>query len=161
MRQHFKSGLVCLGVLAVALACHTPWRKTAAEREAIAQLALMEETIYEPPDAVLLSEVRFSALNHEYAFAGIERIYATSRSCEEIATEYREAMAKLGWIAGSGDCSSQLWLAMHTEQAQFSIEIDLSEDDRLREDWEHLQREQPDVSLYVVAASLAVMLEQP
>lgn len=144
-------------LLAVTLACYTPWQEATAEQEAITQFGLLEATIYEPPDAVLLAEVHFSARSHEYAFAGVERIYTTFNSCEETVAEYREAMTDQGWIAGSGDCSGQLWLVMHTGEAQFSIEVNPSEEDRLWEDWLRLQREHPNTTLYVVAASLAVM----
>ena len=153
--------IIAAGILLIAmLACYTPWQ-IQAEREAIAQFAVLEESIYVPPDATLLAEVYSSGRSHEYASAGVVRIYTISRSCEEIIAEYKEAMTDLGWTATPmGDCSGPVWLNMRTTTgAYFGIDAEPSEESQLSDEW-RLLREQHE-GLYYMSASVFVWYEKP
>jgi len=152
---------IALGILlAVTLACYTPWEKTWAEKKVVAQFADLDETIYVPPDATLLAETYFSAQSHEYALAGANRIYTIPRPCEEIVAEYKQAMADSGWTAmPMGDCNGAVWLDMRAaDGAHFGIDAKPGEKSRLAEEWQILQ-EQYD-GLYYVMASTYVWYEK-
>lgn len=151
---------VAVGILLITmLACYTPL-EVRTEREAIAQFALLEESIYVPPNASLLAEVNFSGHSHEHASAGTERIYASPRSCEEIIAEYMEAMTGLGWIATTmGDCGDVIWLSMrNADGAYFAIEDAPPKGSRLSDEWRLLQKQYE--GLYYVLSSLPVWYEK-
>jgi hypothetical protein len=155
-----RPGIV-IGVLLIAtLACYTP-RQIQAEREEVAQFALLEESIYVPPDATLLAEVYSSAQHRGYASAGAVRIYSISRSCEEIVAEYEEAMTNLGGTATPmGDCEGPVWLNMRTAAgAHFGIDAEPGEQSPLSDEW-RLLREQHK-GLYYASATLFAWYEEP
>ena len=142
------------------LACYTP-RQMQAEREAIAQFAVLEESIYVPPDATLLAEVHFSGRSHEYASAGMERVYASTLSCEEIVAEYLETMTDSGWTATiMANCDEVIWLSMrNADGAYFAIESGPPEESRLSDEWQLLQEQYE--GLYYVLSNLTVWYEEP
>lgn len=153
--------IIAVGILLIAiLACYTP-RQIQAEREAIAQFAVLEESIYVPPDAILLAEVYFSGYSHEYAGAGVERVYANPHSCEEIVAEYLEAMTDLGWTTTIvGNCDEVIWLSMrNADGAYFAIESAPPEESRLSDEWQPLQEQYE--GLYYVLSNLIVWYEKP
>jgi hypothetical protein len=158
-----KLGLA-LGMLLVAtLACYTPWRKADAEREAISQVSLVEKEIHTPLDAVLLAETLSSRRDVHTAYAGMEQIYVTDHSCEEIVTEYRDTMTSIGWVAGSGSCDQAIWLIMvhHTYGARFTVWASPPEGSKLAEEWQHLREQYLDQTLYYVISSVGVEYEEP
>jgi len=152
---------IAVGALIVAtLACYTP-RQIQAERRAISQFALLEESFYVPGDAILLAESYSSALHNEYASAGVVRIYASSCSCKEIVAEYRDAMTDSGWTATpTGNCDGVIWLNMRSAVgAQLGIEAKPPEGSQLADKWRLLQEQYE--GLYYMSASLAVWYRQP
>ena len=154
-----KPGISVGVLLIVALACHTP-RQIQAEREAIAQFKLLEESIYVPPDVTLLAEVYSSADHLEYASAGVVRIYTTSRSCEEIVAEYEKEMTNLGWTATPmGDCDDLIWLNMRTTAgAYFGIDAEPDEMSQLSDEWQLLAQQYK--GLYYMSARSFVWYEE-
>jgi hypothetical protein len=158
-----KLGLA-LGMLLVAtLACYTPWRKAEAEREAIVQFSLVEKEIHTPLDAVLLAETLSSRRDIHTAFAGMSRIYVSDHFCEEVVAEYRDAMTSIGWVAGSGSCDQVIWLMMvhHTYEARFTVRASPPEGSKLAEEWQHLQGQYLDQTLYYVNSNVGVEYREP
>jgi hypothetical protein len=149
--------VIGMNLLLATLACYTPWHKVQTEREAIAMFSTLESSIYKPPDAVLVAECYFNARSNIYAFAGVERIYAVPRACEDIVGEYEDAMVDSGWSMGSKSCDHSIWLDMHTSNASFLLQAKPSEGSRLAEEWDRVSSQRGD--LYYMVASLGVLYE--
>lgn len=151
---------IAVGMLLVAATgCYTPWRKSQAEEEAIAQFAVLDESIHVPTDATLVAEAYFSERSSVHAFAGVERVYVTSRTCEEIITEYQQTMADSGWTLGAvGDCGGKVWLRMVTSRAGFGIYAEPPQGSRLVREWGLLRDTHE--NLYYVISSFGVEYER-
>jgi hypothetical protein len=153
--------IIAAGILLIAtLACYAPWQKAQAEREAVAQFAVLEESIYVPPDATLLAEAEFSGKSHEYASAGVIRVYTLSRSCKETVAEYQEVMTESGWTVATsmGSCDQVLWLKMYmSTRGQFGLYAKPPKESPLAEEWLHLQKQYEE--LYYVSSSSIVWYE--
>ncbi len=143
--------------------CYTPWQKAQAEKEAIAQFAVVEESIHIPPDATLLAEVYFHEQDNRFAVAGVERVYMVPRSCVEVIDEYREKMMNSGWTmvksTGSCDQTIRLYLRARGDLAQFIIQANPNSESPMADRWQLLQNQYQ--SLYYVFASLAVPYDKP
>jgi len=160
-RKPLAIGAAIWVLLAVTLACYLPYQKAQAEKDAITQLDLLDKSIYTPSDATLLAEEYSSWQGHEYASAGVERIYTVSRSCEDIVAEYREAMASSGWtVTPMGNCDSVVWLRMRTSSgAYFAIDACPAEESRLSGEWRLLTDQYE--GLYCVLATVFEWYEKP
>lgn len=155
-------GLVVVSLLLTAESCYTPWQTAQTEKQAVEQFAVVKQSIYVPPDATLLAELYFSERSNDFAFAGVEQIYSSPRSCMEIVAEYRKKMTNAGWVVKhESSCDQELWLIMRIsqdERTQFSIEAHPGSKARLMEKWQLLQKQHN--GLYFVSASLAVWYEE-
>jgi hypothetical protein len=161
-RRSLLPGIVTGILLIATLTCYTP-RQIQVEKEAIAQFAVLEESIYVPPDVTLLAENYSSGYSHEYVGVSAVWIYATPHSCEKIIAEYQEEMTDSGWTATTvGSCDQEIWLYMHTSGAQFFIYAEPPEPQEvfpLWKEWESLQKQYQ--GLYCVTANLAVGYDEP
>ncbi len=138
-----KLGLILGALLLTAESCYTPWHKAQAEKQAVAQLAVIEKSIYVPPDTILLAEARFSGRGNDSAFAVVERVYSSPLSCAEIIAKYREKMAASGWYTiFAGDCNKTLWLTMRTpdDRAGLGLDANPGTESRLADKWPFLQK---------------------
>ena len=141
-------------MIAVLTCC----RSLLAERKAIGELALVEESIYVPHDAILLAEYHSSRADHyAYASAYAAWFYMAPRSCEKIVAEYQEAMTDSGWTVGSvGNCDKDTWLTMVTSGAVFHMYGEPLES-QLEQEWQHLREQYDDKGmLYNVIVNVAV-----
>ncbi len=157
-----RLSLVVATLLLTAETCYAPWQKAEARKEAGARFVGVKESIYVPPDAILLAEISFNEQDNYFAYAGMNQIYTYPRPCMEIIDEYRTQMIKAGWtlvkLADSCDHQTRLWMHSQEDKAEFSIEATASPQSRLADKWHLLQSQYR--NLYYVSASLAVSNNQ-
>jgi hypothetical protein len=174
IRRLVQVSVVAGGLSLATLACGTfcqasrllverHWLALQAETEAVAQFALLEESIYVPQDATLLAETYSSKQRPNYATAGVHRIYTLPRSCEEVIADYEKSMTDLGWTAvytQTGGCDTESWLRMRAaDGSQFDIYEEPGDQFRLSGEWRTLQERYD--GLYYVVAFTYVWYEKP
>jgi hypothetical protein len=128
-------------LLSAVLACYAPWQKAQVEKTAMAQLVVLEKSVYVPPDAILLAESWTSRQGNVDAGAGLSRIYLTSQSCEELIADYQKAMEGVGWTGSSDGCDREIWLRMVTVHGGIIIKVAPSEKSPDAELWQDLQEQ--------------------